>query len=236
MKAVKLFNMFIFLAISLSSLAQRNDLMLTNSQSIEEDLYEGIEGSPFYFDNWQKGKIFPKNESESIEEVWLNFNGYTHSFEIKKGNRFIALDEKWYERVEVSITNQETIVFETNLLPKKKNLFTKLVYQGTDFHVAQVFHANLITTEKERYAGTIEVQEFVAKPLYYFVQNGQVSLMKLKKKNILAQLKDQKSKLESHIKRQKLKLNGETGLVQLLAYYDELSQPITVTNAGEEKQ
>ncbi len=235
MKTVKILSLICCLSISLISQAQRNDLLLTNSQSVDENLYEGIEGSPFYFDQWQKGKIFPKKETEAIEEVWLNYNGYTKSFEVKKDNRYIALDENWYNRVEIP-KGEETIIFATGLLPKRAKQFVQLVYRGTDFYVLQDFHISLIKTEKKRYAGDIEVQEFAQKPSYYFVENGKANFFKLKKKNVLTLLHTHKSAMEEYVKSHRLKLNKTTDLVKIMTYYDELSKPATFVNTGERER
>lgn len=234
MKTIKILSLFLFiLGSGLQIIAQRNDLMLTNSQAVSEDLYKDVKGSPFYFENWQKGKVYPIKSTEPVEEVVLNYNGYTQSFEVKKGNRFIALDEAWYQKVVIPSTNKEEIVFETNLLPKRKNQFVKLVYQGTDFYVVHDYFISLVTTEKERYAGNIEVQEFVKRPMYYLVQNGKTHMFKLKKKNVLAVLKDQKKAMESYLKKNRFKLNQEINLVKVLAHYEELTRPVELTNTGE---
>lgn len=235
MKTVKILSVLAGLCLSLVSQAQRNDLLLTNSQSVDENLYEGIEGSPFYFDQWQKGKVFPKKETEPIEEVWLNYNGYTRSFEVKKGKRYIALDENWYKRVEVTKTNQDKLIFETGLLPKRTKQFVQLIYQGTDFYVLQDFHISLIKTEKKRYAGDIEVQEFAQRPMYYFVTNGKANLFKLKKKNVLNLFAQKKSDMEKYVKTNRLKLNKEADVVKIMAYYDELTKPATFVNTGEKQ-
>ena len=182
MKTIKFLSIFLFfLGISVQTNAQRNDVLLTNSQSLEDNPYEGVEGSPFYFETWQKGIIYPTSTNEPVQEVLLNFNGYTRNFEIKKGSRYIVLDEKYYNKVEVN-NDKKLLVFETGLLPKRKGQFVKLVYQGTDFYVLQDFYVNLITREKERYAGNIEVQKFVKRPAYHFVYNEKAKFFKLKRK------------------------------------------------------
>ena len=142
MKTIRLLGIWLCLVIlTLPSYAQRNDVMLTNSQSIDNNPYEGVEGSPFYFDNWQKGKIYPKSNKEAIQEVILNFNGYTQSFEIKKGNRFIALDEQWYEKVEIG-TAADLITFQIGLLSSDNKHFTRAVFVGNSFHLVQDFNVN----------------------------------------------------------------------------------------------
>ncbi len=53
MKTLKIFNLIFCLSLTICTLAQRNDLLLTNSQSLSENRYEDIKGSPFLFKEWQ---------------------------------------------------------------------------------------------------------------------------------------------------------------------------------------
>ena len=236
MKTIKILSLLMgILIIGQQSHAQRTDVLLTNSQAIEENLYEGVTGSPFYFENWQKGKIYPKSTKDPIQEVLLNYNGYTRSFEIKKGNQYIALDEKWYGKVEIE-KESLSLIFETGLLPKRKNKFVKLVYQGNTFYVVQDFQVSLSTREQQQYAKINKIETFNPRHTYYLVQNGKSKLIKLKKKSILNLFPNQKANLESYTKKNHLKLNSEQDLVKVLAYYDEISKPTIFSSTGEERE
>ncbi len=175
MKTLKIFNLIFCLSLTICTLAQKNDLLLTNSQSLSENRYEDIEGSPFLFKEWQQGIIYPRNEQAPLEKVQLNYNRQTKSFEVKKGNKFVALDETWYNKVEVLTDTEEKWLFETGLLPKKKQLFDRLIHQGEGFRIVEVFHTSIITTEKERYAETIEEKSFSNKSNYFLWKMGKRS-------------------------------------------------------------
>ena len=161
--------------LSITIHAQRNDVILTNSKSITENPYEGVEGSPFYFEKWQKGKIYPISDKEPIEEVLLNFNGYTQSFEIKKDSRYIALDEQWYTTVEIE-KDGTLLSYKKGLLPKHNNQFTRLVFQGNSFQVVQDFTVSLLTREQQEYAKVKEVQRFNSHRNYYSVSYTHLTL------------------------------------------------------------
>lgn len=234
MKTIKLLGVWLCVAmLTLPSYAQRNDLILTNSKSIDNNPYEGVEGSPFYFDNWQKGKIYPESNSDPIEEVLLNFNGYTKSFEIKKGSRCIALDEQWYQKVEIE-QKGNLLSYQKGLLPKYNNQFTRAVFLGTTFQIVQEFHVSLTTREKQIYGKVNEVQSFYPHRNYYFVKNGQGNLLKLKKKSILAFFPTYKSRLERYAKKSKLKWNSEQDLVRLFTYYEEIKSATAHSVPGQE--
>jgi len=221
MKTLKIISILFCLSLTICTLAQRNDVLMTNSQSLSENRYEDIEGSPFLFKDWQIGIIYPRNEQEPFEEVLLNYNQHTKSFEIKKNNRFISLDEGWYKKVVVLTKTNEKWIFETSLLPKKKQRFDRLIHQGKGFRIVEVFHTSIVTTEKERYAGTIEVREFDNKSNYFFVQNGKKKLIKLKKKSILALFPEHKLILEKFAKSNRLKFSKTTDLIKILTDYDQ---------------
>jgi len=220
MKTLKLINLLFCLSLTFSAFTQRNDLLLTNSQILTENRYEDIEGTPFLFKDWQQGIIHPKNEQEPIEEVLLNYNRHTKSFEIKKDNHYISLDENWYNKVVVHTAKEEHWIFNTDLLPKKKRCFDRLIHQGEDFRIVEVFFTTIITREKERYAETIEVQSFSNKSHFYFIQNGKSKLVKLKKKSILALFPDHKSILEKFAKSNQLKFTNVNDLMKILTDYD----------------
>ena len=209
--------------------AQRKDVMLTNSQKIEVEAYKDIEGTPYYFAEWQQGKVYGVGaEAEKADDYLLNFNGYTKSFEVRKDDRFIALDEKYYSKVTVETVvdgQLKTVTFKTNAHPIYKNRFMKVVFEGTDFEVVQDYQVRLDSREKQAYAGNEKVQAFNKNTTFYLIKNKQAKAIKLKKKTILGLFKDQEAALKSFVKSNGLKLNHEAELVQFLSYYEQLAHP-----------
>lgn len=225
-----LFTFFLLTVLPFSNYAQQNDVLLTNSQALEVEAYKDIEGTPYYFEKWQPGKVFSKDAQDEAEELYLlNFNGYTKSFEVRKDNRFITLDEKYYDKITVEIEEggvQKTLLFKTNAHPIYKNRFMKVVFEGTDFVVLQDFQKRLAEREKKSYAsGTVKSQEFSDNTSYYLVKDKKAAAFKLKKKAILGVLKGQASAMKSYVKNNKLKLNKESELVQIMSYFEQLNHP-----------
>lgn len=236
MKTLKMLSILFCLSLTFSAFTQRNDVLLTNSQSLSDNRYEDIKGSPFLFKDWQLGIIYPRNEQDPFEEVLLNYNQHTKNFELKKKDRFISLDESWYKKVVVLTETNEKWIFETGLLPKKKQRFDRLIHQGKGFRIVEVFHTSIVTTEKERYATTIEVREFDNKSNYFFAQNGKSKLIKLKKKNILALFPTHKSVLEKFAKSNHLKFNKVNDLVKILMDYDQFLASMEVQKLTHNQQ
>lgn len=217
--------LFLFLMLSFTIAfnlsAQRNDVLFINSQTLSDNPYEGIEGSPYVFKDWKKGKIYPINNDEGIENVLLNYNGYTQNFEVKRGDRFIALNENWYNTVDILNGTGLIAIYKTGLLPNKKNLFTKLVFYSKAFHIIEEHYFSLITIEREQYAKTIEIKKFVKHNKLYFVQNGEKRIFKLKKKKVIALFPELKKELEKYIKQKRLDLTTEEGAIKLFEYVNQ---------------
>jgi len=225
-----LFTFFLLTVLPYANYAQESDVLLTNSQSFEVEAYKDIEGTPYYFEKWQQGKVASKDAHDKEEQLYLlNFNGYTKSFEVRKDNRFITLDEKFYDKITIETVEdgeKKTLHFKTNAHPIYKNRFMKVVFEGKDFVVFQDFQKRLIEREKKSYdSGTVKIQEFGDNTSYYLVKDKKAKAFKLKKKAILGLLKGQGGTLKDYVKNNKLKLNKESELIQVLSYYEELNHP-----------
>ena len=232
-----LFTLLFITTLQISSYCQ-GDVLMVNGQTFEVEAYKDIEGTPYYFEKWQLGKVFDKKGKElDGEQYLLNFNGYSKSFEVRKDKRFIALDESYYSKVVVETEEngkKVSTTFKTHAHPIFKNRFMKVIFEGTDFTVIQDFQVRLSTREKTTYAAKENNEEFGPNSTYYFVKNGKAKSIKLKKKAVLSLLKDQQKALENFVKAHKLKVNKETDLVQLFAYYEQLNHPKNTVAANED--
>ena len=201
--------------------AQSEDILLTNSKKIDKNRYRDIKGSPYFFEDWQKGKVISA-EAEAIENVMLNYNGYTKGFEIKMNDRFIELDEKWYVRVIVEGAEEE-IIFQRNFLPPFNGKFSRQVYKGKDITVLQEFNIKIAKKTINNVGKKVEFQRFIPVEQYYLIEGQKAKYFKLKKKNILAELGNS-TKLEAFIKKEKMKLDSEADLKKLLTFYENGEQ------------
>lgn len=217
--------------------AQRKDVLMTNSHTFEVEAYKDIEGTPYYFAKWHQGKVYGVgDEAQIADEYLLNFNGYTKSFEVRKDDRFIALDEKFYSKITVETEvdgKLQTLTFKTQAHPIYKNRFMKVVFEGTEFEVIQDYQVRLGNREKQGYAGNESTQAFNKNDTYYIVRNKKAKAIKLKKKAVLGLFKDQEAALKSFVKDNGLKLNKEAELVQFLSYYEQLTHPKSTVAATD---
>lgn len=199
--------------------AQEADVLMTNSKKIDEDRYKGVKGSPYLFDDWRKGKIISV-DADVIDGLLLNFNGETNGFEIKKDDRFIELDPKWYIRVVVEGDEDEEIVFQRNFNPPLTNIFTRQIFKGKKITVVESFTSKIETKVINNVGKNEELKKFYSKTQYYLIRDKKPSSFKLKKKSLLSLL-GHKAELEQFLKKEKVKLNNEDSLVKLLKFYEE---------------
>ena len=224
LKKCGLFSLSLLLSLSLSTLfAQESDLLLTNSQPINSDRYKGIKGDPYMFDEWRRGKIISE-DADAIENVLLNFNGQTNGFEIKQGDKYIELDPSWYLRVVVEGEKEgEKIVFQKNFYAPLNNKFTRIVYKGKTVTVVEDFKSKVEKKVINNVGKNEEIKTFYNRKNYFLIKDKKPVLFRTKKKSLLPMLGMEKE-LESYMKKEKLKLNSEKDLIQLLTHYDSLKK------------
>ena len=232
-----LFTVLLIAFLQMTAFSQRKDVLLTNSQSIEVEAYKDIDGSPYFFSKWQLGKVYGKQDNKENEEVYLlNYNGYTKSFEVRKDNNFITLDEKYYNKIVIETKEageKKTSIFQTNLHPIYSNRFMKMVFQGTGFYVIEDYQVRLGKREQKAYATNQSSQFFTVSPNYYLVKNKKAKPIKLKKKHLLSLFKEEAAALKSFVKSNRLKMNNEEDLVLFLGYYEQLSNPKSTIAANK---
>jgi len=202
---------------------QETDLLMVNSKKIDQKRYEDVKGNPYLYKKWKKGSIISA-DADVIENVLLNYNGESNSFEIKKDNRFIELDPRWYVRVLVEEEPDEAaVIFQKNFLPPLEGKFTRLVYNGKKIKVVEEFTSKISTKVFNNVGKNLEVKDFYNKKQYFLIRDKKAVPLRLKKKNLLSAL-GEKALLESFIKKEKLKLDSEAQLIQLLDFFEQIIQ------------
>jgi len=200
-------------------LAQETDVLMLNSKSIDSERYKGVKGTPYIFKDWRSGKLISA-DADAIEGLTLNYNGKSGGFEVRKDNRFIELNPKWYIRVVVEgDKGEEPIIFQKNFLPPLKDKFTRLVYKGNKISVVEDFISKIEIKVINNVGKKEELKRFYSKRSYYLIKDRKPTYLKLKKKNVLALLGNTKE-LETYLKKEKMKLNSEKDLIKLLEYYE----------------
>lgn len=199
--------------------AQREETILLNTQEIDEDRYEDVRGYPFIWEDWKAG-IVVNNKGESAEVEKINFNAHTQTFEVTKGVRFIELSTE--DQQEVVITTTEgPLTFRKNLHPDLPLEFNQLLYEGASLQLVKSTEKEISTKVFQNVGKKVTVQQFVKRETFYLIEKGKLRRIKISKKALLKAL-EQSKKVDSYIKKNKLKLKNDSDLIKLFAYYESI--------------
>lgn len=199
--------------------AQRQETILLNTQEIDEKRYEGVRGYPFIWEEWQSGVVI-NSEGLSAEAEKINFNAHTQTFEVKKGARFIELASDGQNHVVITSLG-EPQTFKKNIHPDLPLEFNQVLYDGATLQLVKSTEKEISTKVFQNVGKKVTVEQFVQRETFYLIQNGELRRIKTSKKALLKELKQSK-KLDSFIKKNKLKLKNDADLAKLIAHYETL--------------
>jgi len=189
-----------------------SQLIGMNKKSLEENRYEDIKGSPFLFKGWVLASVIDKKGQE-ITNVLVNYNGYTNGFEAKIEQGYIEMSPTDYPKI---ILNQGNSYFQYAAHPKMKDQYIQVLFDDPKQQLIKTFVVTISTRKLENVGKTIILESFVPKKTYYLSKEGNLQLIKLKKKEIL-KLFPQKE-VANFIKEKQLKLNSEESIVEILDF------------------
>lgn len=217
-----------FASFSQPSLKQSATLLM--GSELNEDRYPDIQKSPYLFAEFAPALVYDKKKNIT-DEYLLNYNGYTKEFEFLYKYKTYILDVSNYDEIEIakyipsadysSKYVSESIRFVKGIDPKDRKNFQILIHADDNLSVYKKFKVKLSLSESTGGGrGIVKVQFFANNFFYYALKDDAVSNLKLNKKNIQASLNN--PEVASYVKKNKLKLNNEKELKQLLAYYREV--------------
>lgn len=209
--------------VSSVALAQNQIKMFTNAQAIDVKRYEEVKGNPMYFKDWQKGIIID-NQDSVYKDISLNYNGFEEEFELRRSNNsFIALDNKFYKKIVIDSDEglDGKIVFEKSPVSKFKGKFLQVLHKGEKLSLYKYFEVRKAEVTVQDVGKTRVFENFQTVPAYYILKDGKLSVIRTKKKILLAAL-GSKKELEGYIKKNKLSLNKDLDIQKLFKFYEEL--------------
>lgn len=215
---MKIISILAFTLFGISLLSAQTKSIFVNAKAINETRYSEYKGSPYLFDDWQIADIYDA-EGKAFEKMELNFNGYSKEIEIRKGNQYIELDRKVFTKIELSL-KEHPKVFKKGMHDFFKDDFVEVVYDGKDLQMVKKFRAGITEKEINDVGKTIKIKRFEKKIEYYFIKEGKLQNVKLKKKSLYAFL-GHKKEIESYLKKNKLKITKESDLKKALNFYEQ---------------
>lgn len=193
---------------------QTGDWMQTLSES-------DIEGSPFLNDEFITGSIYTYQRMQ-FNDIPLRYNIYNGNLEFKTPeDQILALAAP--EIVEKAIFGNFVLSYVPFILSKKiKNGFLKLIEEGT----VSLYAQPEIMYQKPQEAGAYkdaEPAKFMERPDGYFIRVGKEAATKFtNKKELISIFPDHQKEVADFIKKNKIKINKEKSLQQLVQYYNSL--------------
>ena len=209
--------------------AQDSGLKFSNAREFDKNRYKDIKGSPYYFKDWVKATVHGADHSV-YEDILINYNGYTESFEATNGEKWIEMNINWYRRIEVkkegnekSFEDLETdeVVFQRIIYPNFPDKFAVVFYEGENVQFIEEWRIAKAVNKTETPGKTEVFERFNVKRNHYLFKDGDMALVKLKPKKLFQSLGKPKQ-LEAFAKKEKLKLSNSNDLAKLLNHYESL--------------
>jgi hypothetical protein len=202
------FMLMIFIALVTQDISAQNKVVLINSKVIDFNRYNGIDGDPYFYNEFLYGKIISTNQ------------GIIDSIEVRQEDEYVALAPAYYPLVVIYNKNEE-IYFKRTYLKQTGSGYSRIVHTNDKATLLQ----NLITIKLNKTAGFNSIAssfKFKKKWIYHLELNEETSIIKLKKKSILPFLGHQKEIL-AYMKKENLSFSKEVDLIKILDYYASLN-------------
>ena len=194
-----------------------------------DELYEGVRGTPYLFNEWKPGNIY-LTDSTFIKNVNIKYNIYTDDLlylnSTSGDSLIINRSMIWQFEIIDDLSNDIILLKEMSLKPGKKNkkVFVRVIYDGKSKLVLKYNKTFVRAHYKGAYAAGNKYDEYTDDYQYYIMKNGnETTKIKLNKKSVTKVLSDREDKIQSYINEHRPNLNNEDGIVELLEYYDNIT-------------
>lgn len=215
--------------------AQQNILELGDSPNatsvrLYDNRYEGVKGTPYFYEDWADATITSKNTVFKDLQVKFNVVENELFYRNAAGKEFI---------LKAQFVDDFTLKGKTAVYPvtfkkyealasediKLAGTFVIPVYDGKQVQLVKLPQKLLIKANFDGpYKSGNTYDEFRDEQVYYLIGPGRaVSKTKLNKRALLKALPgNQQDELENYIKAGQLDVNTEAGWAKVLAYYESL--------------
>lgn len=205
---------------SAAELAGDLNYILKASRNIKEVRYEGIRGTPYRYEDFDKIILFDASmRSYPLDSA--NYNGFSNHFDFYHEGVLRELNGNNFLRVEVPQAEGEHHIYARGLNVKFPESYARIVYQGENIIATLIY--NVLNDEKivENPGQTLKLQRFSAKSLYYAMVDGEFMTLKLTAKSLAEDL-GFPAELKKFIKKEKLKPGKDEDLIRIFAAADEM--------------
>jgi hypothetical protein len=183
-----------------------------------------IKGSPFLFDDWEKGNVLLKTK-ERVDSVFIKYNLYTDLLQVKVAEQEYQFNIDVWEFLLPDPQTKEMALFRSGFSPvpgMSEKSFYQVLYDGRTKLLLK--HKKLIGTELTSIPG-VKAKVFEdQKTLFILTASGKMDKIRKKNKEILDLLEGKREELKKMVTSNKLKLVNDEEIIKVLEYYDSLKQ------------
>lgn len=194
----------------------------TGTQIYTTNNDKDVQGTPFYSEDWQMGKVI-FNNSKFSKEVPLSYNSYTQELFFKQQEIIKVLDPKQIKGFVFTKTG-ETFKYgnsseEFEITPSTP---LRVIYDGKVELL--VLHQTVRTRGNTKDPLTGKVTDRYSKSETFLIKktDGSFKKTRIRKKNMINDLGTHKKELEKFTKDNRNKVKSEKDAVELLEFYDSL--------------
>ena len=188
--------------------------------------YEGVKGSPFILKEWNLGILFPTGETP-FKVNHINFDRHASKLcfrDTPEGET--KLINKYLIDSFLVVQTSDTIQYIRSRPPGSSDfIFLRCIYTGKGSLFLDQTKLFVEADYEKAYSADRRYDEFKDQPVYYIRFDGSGELLEVKKnkKHTAALFGSDSDSMLEFMKSEKIVLNDLNSLVELMTYYDKIS-------------
>ncbi|MCS6796239.1 MAG: hypothetical protein RMJ97_10580 [Raineya sp.] len=188
--------------------------------------YQGVKGHPFVKNVWENAQII-SIDGKTYQDVPLKYDVYSNLAIIKNSKGDSIITEVTNIREFTLKTSKMTFVKEP-LLDNPDNIknygrLYEQLYKGSKVTLLKNHRKVLLQADYQGgYSANRRYDELIEEYDYFLKKGNSIEKIKLNEKNLLKVLSDKEKELKEFLKKEKLNLKTEVGVMKLLQFYETL--------------
>lgn len=183
---------------------------------IESFSEKNIKGNKYYKEEYKIAEIYVNNKK--IHEYAVRYDAYSDEIEVAANNKTFALSKG--KNIRVLLKDSEYKLLDTE---DKKGYFI-ILNKNKEISLVLKARKKIKKAVQAKSGYGAEVPPSFIKEYTYFIQEkeGGLKEIKLKKKDIIAVLKDKKDQIEEFASSKKINFKKEEDVITVIDYYNTL--------------
>lgn len=215
-KIITLFALFIITYHVQAQLPPKTD----GTQYVVKDL-DGINGSVFLYDDWQKGEV-TLQDGHTYKDLDLKYDAYKDKVYYKNDDGATLIFIVPVKSFIISSPEGEPVNFDsgyTHVPDYSETSFFVPLNKGKVQVIKKVYKT---IDERLEFPVTTPIKSFAAAEKYYLVTPDKIVPLKKDKKSLLAALGNKQAEVEKYIKQNNLNVKEDADLGKVLEYYNTI--------------